>query len=305
MRHREAKVNRLIFGCGYLGTRVGRLWGSQRDRVNVVTRSDERAIELGTEGFITCGGDVTEPGSLTFLNVLPELDTVLHAVGYDRGGEHSIHQVYAEGMQNVLAALPDSVGRFIYISTTGVYGDAGGEWIDEQTPPNPSRAGGQASLAAEQAIRESRFANKAIILRLAGIYGPGRLPYLKQIEAGEPIEAPQTGHLNLIHVDDAARIVHQVACSDFELTGPRVYCVCDGNPVVRSDYYSELARLLGAPEPRFATPADGSPRAARAAADKRVSNRRLLEEVQPEWLYSTYREGLAAILSESRPDESP
>lgn len=297
MRPTKAKVNRLIFGCGYLGTRVGRLWDSQGDRVNVVTRSDERATELGTEGFFTCGGDVTQPGSLTFLNILPELDTVLHAVGYDRSGERSIHEVYAEGMRNVLAALPDSVKRLVYISTTGVYGDAGGEWIDEKTKPHPAREGGKASLAAEQAIRESRFADRAIILRLAGIYGPDRLPYLKQIQAGEAIEAPQQGHLNLIHVDDAARIVQQVARCDFTFTGPQVYCVSDGQPVVRSEYYNQLARLLGAPEPRFAEPAAGSPRAARAGADKRVSNRKLVQDLQPQLLYPTYREGLASIVA--------
>ena len=97
--------------------------------------------------------------------------------------------------------------RFIYISTTGVYGPASGEWIDETTPPDPQRDGGRASLAAERALAASPFAARGVILRLAGIYGPGRVPFIEELCAGEPIPAPTTGYLNLIHVDDAAETV--------------------------------------------------------------------------------------------------
>ena len=86
------------------------------------------------------------------LRNLPAAETVLFAVGFDRAGGQSIEDVYAGGMRNVLAALPADTGRFIYISTTGVYGPAGGEWVDEETPPDPQRDGGRASLAAEQAL---------------------------------------------------------------------------------------------------------------------------------------------------------
>lgn len=287
----------LIFGCGYLGERVAKLWTADGQTVHAVTRSTSRATDLRRAGIVPLVADVTNPDSLC---KLPQVDTALFAVGYDRTSDHSIDQVYAQGMRNVLAALPKSVRRLIYISTTGVYGDADGGWVGEETPPNPSRAGGKASLAAEEAIGESPFAARAVILRLAGIYGPNRLPYLKQLQAGEPIEASQSGHLNLIHVDDAARIVQSVAHSELEFEGPRVYCVSDGDPPVRGEYYCEVARLLNAPEPTFAAPAAGSHRAARAAADKRVSNRRLLAEVTPSLLYPTYREGLAAIVQTPR-----
>ena len=91
--------------------------------------------------------------------------------------------------ENVLAALPSDVGRFIYISTTGVYGNAGGEWVDEDTPPDPQRDGGRASLAAEQVLAASPLADRGVVLRLAGIYGPGRIPFLDKLRAGEPIPA--------------------------------------------------------------------------------------------------------------------
>ncbi|MGI9458065.1 MAG: SDR family oxidoreductase [Aeoliella sp.] len=283
----------LIFGCGYLGSRVAHLWRQTGDDVAAVTRSEKRAAEFTDNGWRATVADISNPASLVSL---PEVDTVLIAVGYDRSSDQSIEKVYAGGARNVLAALSGSVRRLIYISSTGVYGDAAGAWIDEQTLPEPDRAGGAASLAAEEAIRASNFADRSVILRLAGIYGPDRLPYLEQLKAGEPIEAQQSGHLNLIHVDDAARIVHRVAAPNFNVDLPLTYCVSDGNPVVRAEFYQEVARRLGAPPPRFVQPPSDSPRAARAVSDKLVSNRRLLEELPIELRYPSYREGLADVL---------
>lgn len=282
----------LIFGYGYLGAPVARLWISESRAVYVVTRSCDR-VESFPQPLQAMVADVTDESSLADL---PAVDTVLFAVGYDRASDKSIEEVYVKGIENVLAALPAATKRLIYISTTGVYGDAQGDWIDEQTPTAPTRAGGKASLAAEQLIQQSPLADRAIILRLAGIYGPDRLPYLAKIKSGEPIEAPQSGHLNLIHVHDAARIIQLLSSPQRTISGPLTYCVGDGNPVVRGNYYREVARLLGAPEPQFTEPHPGSPRAARASADKRVSNRRLVDDLELELLYPDYRAGLAAIV---------
>lgn len=285
-------ATRLILGCGYLGVRVARRWRDAGDRVVVVTRSEATAERFAAEGLEPLTADVTQPESLTDL---PASDTLLFAVGYDRSAEPTIHQVYAEGFANVLAAVPGATGRVIYISTTGVYGDAGGGWVDEQTPPNPSRDGGRASLAAEQVLAESPWADRGVALRLAGIYGPDRLPYLAKLRAGEPIAAPQAGWLNLTHVEDAATATAAAAAA---ASPPPVVCVSDGQPPQRVDYYAEVARLIGAPAPRFVEPEAGSPRAARAGADKRVSNRLLVEALGVSLRFPTYREGLAAILAD-------
>lgn len=283
-------ATRLIFGCGYLGLRVARRWVAGGDRVIAATRSEATAERFRAAGLEPLIADVTDRESL---GDLPEADTLLYAIGYDRSAEPSIHEVYAEGLRRVLAALPECVGRVIYISTTGVYGDAGGEWVDEQTPPAPSRDGGKASLAAEQILAESPWGDRSVALRLAGIYGPDRLPYLAKLRAGEPIEAPQTGWLNLIHVEDAAMATMAAA----EANGsPGTICVSDGSPTQRRDYYAEVARLLDAPAPRFAEPPAGSSRAARAGADKRISNRLLLKEFKTQLAYPSYRDGLAAII---------
>ncbi|MEN0109879.1 MAG: NAD-dependent epimerase/dehydratase family protein [Planctomycetota bacterium] len=284
---------RLIFGCGYVGARVAKRWLDAGDTVWAVTRSRPTAAGFADAGLRPIVADVSKRETL---QQLPAADTVLFAVGYDRSSEASIGEVYAGGVRNVLAALPEATRRFVYVSTTGVYGDAGGDWVDEATPPAPARDGGRASLAAEGAVRESPWGDRSACLRLAGIYGPDRLPYVAKLEAGDPIEAPASGWLNLIHVEDAATAV--LAASDAD-PAPGVVCVSDGDPPQRGDYYAEVARLLDAPPPTFTVPAADSPRAARAASDKRVRNKRLVETLGVSLRYPTHREGLAAIIGRS------
>lgn len=289
-------MTKLIFGCGYLGARVSRQWRGDDHDVTIVTRSQPRADGFTHHGYQAIVADVTRPETLNDPHRLPVAETVLFAVGYDHTAEQSIEDVYAGGVRNVLAALPRSTGRFIYISTTGVYSDAGGAWIDERTPPDPRREGGRAALAAEHALVAHPLGASAIILRLAGLYGPGRVPYLEQLRAGEPIPAASTGHLNLIHVDDAANVVLAAERLPQLVDGPRVYGVNDGHPVQRGEYLCEVARLIGGPPPRFVAPDPGSPRAARAAVDRRIRNDRMFTELGVELVYPDYRAGLAAIL---------
>lgn len=288
---------KLIFGCGYLGQRVARRWRDAGHEVAIVTRSRERAEQFLRDEFGAIVADVTRPESL---GKLPAADTVLFAVGYDRSAGvagPSIEDVYAGGMRNVLAELPSQPGRFIYISTTGVYGPAGGAWVDEQTPPDPRRDGGRASLAAEQALAANPLGANAVILRLAGIYGPDRVPFLDKLRAGEPIPAPASGYLNLIHVDDAVEVV--VAADHLETidNGPRIFCVSDGQPVERGEYYSEVARQIGGAPPQFVAPDPNSPRAARAESNRRIANDRMLADLRVTLAYPDYRAGLAAILN--------
>lgn len=285
-------MKRLLFGCGYLGNRVAARWRERGDTVTIVTRNQEKATELRVAGYHPIVADLTKPESLVHL---PSADTVLYAVGHDRSGEHSIHEVYADGLRHVLDALPSAMGRIIYISTTGVYGTAGGEWVDEDTQPAPSRDGGRASLAAEQILQEHALGKRGVILRLAGIYGPGRIPFLDLLRANEPVPVPATGYLNLIHVDDAADVVTRAA--EIHIADlPRIYCVSDGQPVQRGEYYREVARILGAPAPTFVDPPPNSPRASRAASDRRVKNEQMIRELGVRLRFPSYYEGLTAIL---------
>jgi len=282
---------KLIFGCGYLGQRVARLWRAAGEVVYATTRTTERARELAAAGIepIVCNlGDESQPS-------LPQgVRTALFAVGFDRRTGQSIYDVYVGGLTRALAWTPEGVERFLYISSTGVYGQVAGDEVDELSPCQPQREGGKACLAAERLLAGSRLASRSIVLRLAGIYGPGRIPRSADIVAGRPIDAPRHGWLNLIHVDDAARIV---ALAAEQAAPPRTYVVSDGAPVQRGEYYAELARLLKAPTPQFTEPPTEAPATQRAASDKRVNPRRMFAELEPTLVYPDYRAGLAAIVA--------
>ena len=298
---------KVIFGCGYLGLRVARLWIARGEQVHAVTRSPERARLLAAQGLVPIVGDIAADGNVS---LPPDMETVLWAVGYSRSrlpggtsgpprqGGPTIHDVYVGGLQTALRWVPPGVRHFIYISSTGVYGQVTGSEVDEDSPCQPTREGGRACLAAEQVLRDSPLADRSIILRLAGLYGPDRIPRSKDLLAGLPIDAPSAGWLNLIHVEDAARIV-LLAEQNAEL--PKLYVVSDGHPVARGDYYREMARLLGAAPPHFVDPPADSPAAARAASDKRVNPRRMFAELSPALLFPSYREGLAAACSSLTP----
>lgn len=288
----ERPVTKLIFGCGYLGERVARRWLAEGETVCALTRSADRAALWSREGIRPLVGDVLRAETL---HDLPSAATVLFAIGHDAASGRSVRDTYVDGLRNVLAELSPDIGRFIFISSTGVFGDHGGEWVDERTECRPTRAAGRACLEAEQTLLAHRLADRAIILRLAGLYGPGRIPRQAALMAGEPIDAPQNGYLNLIHVDDAASVV--LAAEKAPLSFPSGYLVSDGNPVVRAEYYAELARLLGAPPVRFREPSASSAAAARASVDKRIANSQMLQALRVRLRYPSYREGLRAIVA--------
>jgi len=276
---------KLIFGCGYLGRRVLELWQAAGEKVYAVTRSPERAAEWSQRGIVPLVADITQPLTIT---APTDIDTVLFAVGFDATAGKSIHEVYAGGLARVIAWLPDSIQRFIYISSTGVYGSFDGDWIDEDSPCEPRRDGGKACLVAEQKLAASKFATRSVSLRLAGIYGPDRIPRAKDLLAGQPIDAAPNGYLNLIHVVDAARIVLLAE----QRSASSCLLVADGHPVIRGEYYAELARLLNAPKPQFTPTAGEQAATKRGSADKRVNNQRLLAELAPQFQFPDYRAGL-------------
>lgn len=282
---------KLIFGCGYLGLRVARRWRDAGHEVHAVTRSMARAERLREEGIRPYVADVTQPSTLAGL---PVAETILYSIGFDRTSGRTMHEVYVDGLKAALDAIPDASGRIVYISSTSVYAQQDGEWVDESSPTEPTRQNGIDCLAAEQALRNHRSGARAVILRMAGLYGPGRIPRRETLLAGEPIAAAAEGFLNLIHIDDAASVV---LAAETTARLPSLYVVSDGQPVPRREYYEELARQLGAPSPKFTAPPDDAPAAARATTDKRICNARLLAELRPVLACPSYREGLAAILA--------
>jgi nucleoside-diphosphate-sugar epimerase len=275
----------LVVGCGYLGARVARLWQASGHTVWALTRRADRARELALSGWHPVVADINRPESLPSL---PQCATVLVAVGHERLASGSRADAHPAAVKHLVSALPAGMERLIYISSTGVYGQNDGTWVDEASPTEPQRAGGRACLDAERWLTTSPWSAAVLVLRLAGLYGPGRLPRLDELRAGiVPVE--ESAYLNLVHVDDAAQIVHQVSQ---RVNPPDVLNVSDGHPVERGTYLRYLAELSGLRPPRFTSPGPHDPGSRRAAGSKRVSTRRLAQRCPIEWLYPSYREGL-------------
>ncbi len=284
---------KLIVGCGYLGLRVARSWLADGHHVVGVTRTQQRARQLEIQGIEPLVCDVVKGVMRT---AWPTADTVLWAIGFDRSDGQTIHDVYVGGLRNLVGAtIPQAAQRMIYVSSTGVYGQNHGQWVDENDLCDPRRAGGRACLAAEQLLRAERWGGRLTVLRLAGLYGPDRIPRVGQLRRGGPIGVVD-GFLNLIHVDDA---VSAIRCADRGTDQGDTYNVSDGHPVARKDYFRELARLVQAPPPRFVKPDSGSQAALRASSNKRVNSQRIRDRLGFVPRYATFKNGLSAIVGQS------
>ena len=293
---------RLIVGCGYLGEQLAARWLTGGSRVWGVVRTPARVTRLAAAGVEAIIADVA---STELLPPLPEVDTVVWSVGFDRSAGHGYRDVHVEGLSRLLEALPGRP-RVILVSSTGVWGRLDGQVVDEETPPHPDREAGRVLLDAEALLRGHRL-GPGTALRLAGIYGPGRLPRVDDLRAGVALTADPDSWLNLIHVDDAAAVVMAVA--DHANPGP-LYVVSDGHPVRRRDFYARLASLTGSPPPRWTPP---SPEA--RGGDKQVDPRRLFAEIGPALTHPDALAALAGIpgmlssasdsLSKSSPPTSP
>ena len=289
---------RLIFGCGYLGSRVAKKWLDAGDQVFAISRSlpDTRSaqlLKLEQAGLRLVTADVTEAKTLqAAAAAIPPVDTVLFAVGFDRTRHDDIRNVYVDGLRAVLDAFENRFEQFIYISTTGVYGMDCGSEVTEQTPVAPTRPGGIACVEAE-ALLES-LAARTTVLRLAGIYGPERIPNLSKIRDHQWENLNSTGNVNLIHVDDAAEVVLRVS-NDTQLaeTNLETFLVSDGSPVRRKEFYEFIAQQLGE-----SIDWSQSSTAKVRSADKRVSNEKLLKAFPGVLKYPNYRSGIVELLAD-------
>ena len=194
-----------------------------------------------------------------------------------------------------LKGLSGDIGWAGYLSTTGVYGDHGGEWVDEASPLAPTTARGERRLSAETAWRDLGL--PLHIFRLAGIYGPGRNQLVSLIDGTAKRIVKKGQVFSRIHVDDIAGVL----CASIDRPQPgRAYNVCDDEPCPPQDVVAFAATLLNMPAPPEIPfeKADLSPMAKSFYAEsKRVSNRRVKEELGYRMIYPSYREGLTALLA--------
>ncbi|MGQ0502456.1 MAG: SDR family oxidoreductase [Panacagrimonas sp.] len=199
-----------------------------------------------------------------------------------------------------LAGLPRAARRIVYVSTSGVYGDCGGRWIDEDEPLKPQTDRGRRRLDAEHALRESAAArgNAVVILRVPGIYGPGRLP-VGRLRQNLPVvrdthDETARRWTNRIHVDDLATAA--IAAMQRGVAGA-AYNVSDGHPTTMSDYFQRCARLLGFPDPPQVSMEEARQRLSPALMSfmdesKRLINRRMRLELGVALRYPDLAAGL-------------
>ncbi|QDV70950.1 short chain dehydrogenase [Rosistilla carotiformis] len=291
----NSKKSALIFGCGYLGKPVARRLLQQGWHVFAMTRRQESATVLKSAGITPIVADWTRPSTLTDL---PVCDRILVAVGWDRSSGQSQYDVYVGGLRNALKAT-NPEANLVYVSSTGVYHQTGGIWVDESSPCRPSiGSGGWAHLQAEETLRQQRPASPWTVLRMAGIYGPDRVPRGKDILSGLPLAAPTAGYLNLIHVEDAANAV--IAAWETNCSERKTYVISDGHPVIRQTYYEEIARVLGRPAPSFESAPPTAMASRRATTSKRIWNARMRRDLCPQLAFPDYRAGLRDVLRETR-----
>lgn len=259
----------LIVGCGYVGLELGRQL-TPSHRVTGVRRSDEGLQDVSDAGLEAVHADATNP---TDLFTLPSVDVVVYAAS--AGGESSARETYVDGLETVIDHFGDRRDRperFIYTSSTGVYGDHGGEWVDEETQLEPATDRERTLVEAERVARE--HGNSGIdrtVVRFGGLYGPGRSPVDRYL-AG-PISP---GYTNFVHRDDAAGAIGHFLREDVGRN--TVVNVVDDEPQFRPDLADRFATLEGVDPPAVvALEARDLPpgRRDRLAANKRVSNERL------------------------------
>jgi nucleoside-diphosphate-sugar epimerase len=282
----------LIVGCGYVGLPLGAELVRQGHEVYGLRRS--AAAELKTAGIKPLLADITQPESLAKLP--RDFDWVVNCAAAGGGGADDYRQVYLTGNRNLIEWLqPAPPRKYVYTSSTSVYAQNDGSLVTEADPATPAAETGKVLVEAENlllaAARENQF--PAVILRVAGIYGPGRGYWLRQFLAGEAsIEGAGDRILNMIHRDDVGGAI--TAALESGQPG-EIYNAVDHEPVSQLALFTWLASRLGKPLPPFAPePANETRR--RGVTNKRVSNTRLKSETGCAFKYPTFREGYVAEL---------
>jgi nucleoside-diphosphate-sugar epimerase len=291
----------LIIGCGYLGRVLARLLQGHGVRVSGTCRTMERAAELAALGVRPLVVSVTQP--VTFAALRPALEAAALDVFYlvppgRPGASPSPRQVVLGGVAHLVRQLRHArVRRAILTSSTAVYGNTGGERVDADSPAEPHDERGKLLLQGEGLWLDA--SERHHVVRLAGLYGPGRVIGLRAVRQGAPLVGNPEALLNLIHVDDAAALLLATATSP---AAGRVEVGCDGHPVPRIAYYTHLATRLGIPPPSTLDDATAGVTLGLDTARLRLASSKALDNIltcrRTGWTprYGNYRAGLDACL---------
>jgi nucleoside-diphosphate-sugar epimerase len=234
---------------------------------------------------------VTKPADLARLP--GPFDWVVNCVSSSKGGVEEYREVYLQGTRNLmewLAATPPK--KFVYTSSTSVYGQTDGSQVKESSPAEPAGETGRMLVETEKVLLEAAKKIPVVILRVAGIYGPERghlfLQYLKN-EAKIPGQGERI--INMIHLDD---VVGTVITALKNGRAGEIYNVVDDEPVALIHFFRWLSETLGKWMPPFATEEEAAAERKRALTNKKVQNRRLKMELGYQFKYPNFRKGYTA-----------
>lgn len=255
----------LIAGCGYVGCAAGRLFEDQGWEVEGWTSSAASAAALRDASFRVRAVDITAAAAVTAAQ--SDYDAVIQCVS-SRGGNAEVYrQIYLRGAQNLTAAFPKAT--LVFTSSTSVYAQTDGEWVTENSAANPPREAGVVLRETEEFV----LANRGVVARLAGIYGPGRSALLRKFLDGTArIDGSRERFVNQVHRDDIAAALFVLAGSQGATAEPRIFNVADTRPLTERECYEWLARHYDRPLPAIATePIERK----RGNTNKRVSSEKL------------------------------
>jgi nucleoside-diphosphate-sugar epimerase len=271
----------LVIGCGYVGLPLA-LELKKRFTVSAWVHSQATAASLAPHRFArVLIGSVADKGIWEGVDLA--CDLVIHCASSGRGGEAAYEEVFVQGARRIGEHLPRA--RKLFVSSTSVYGQNGGEMVTEDSPAEPSTATGKLLREAEVIA----LGSGTTVVRSSGIYGPGRGVLFDKFRRGEAvIEGDGSRWINQIHRDDlVSAIAHLIDRGDLQ----KIYNATDNTPVMQRDYYAWCAEYLKKPLPPCG-PVNTQRK--RGLTNKRVLNGKL-RTTGWEPLYPSFREGIAAI----------
>jgi nucleoside-diphosphate-sugar epimerase len=291
----------LIVGCGYVGLPLGAELVRQGHEVFGLRRSASE--ELRAAGITPLNADITQPDTLAQLP--RHFDWVVNCAASGGGSAEDYRKLYLDGNRNLIAWLATSPPKkLIYTSSTSVYAQNDGSWVTEQSPTQPEAATARILAESEELlVAAARNQFSAIILRVAGIYGPQRGHAFKQFLSGEArIEGGGTRFLNMIHRDDLIGAI--IAALERGAPG-EIYNVADNEPVTQLKFFEWLAAQLNRPLPPKVAGGEELQRK-RGPTNKRVSNAKLRAQLKYSFTFPDFRAGYAAEIAQfSRPVAPP
>ena len=281
----------VVLGWGFLGMRLGGVLAAAGHEVTGVSRErltdDQPSLSVGMRHMV---GDVTSSESMQ--EVLSGAEAVINCVSSSRGGLEVYRSVYLEGTRNVMRVLQRQGrrGRYVHVSSTSVYAQSDGGWVDETSEAVGGSDTSRVLVEAEHHVLQSGNLSQVepVVVRAAGIYGPGRGHlFLKYLDGEARMASGGEQWINMVHVDDLAAACAMLATR----TGVHgIYNAADNEPVTHTGFFEWLSARLGRPMPPPEEPGARVGRK-RGQTHKRVSNARL-RALDGTWLaHPTFREG--------------